>query len=59
MSGTTTWLTEAEFVAVKQQFTDILEQFSARAGDASQRPEAGREVRLFFAASAAPPPRKS
>jgi hypothetical protein len=57
--GTTTWLTEAEFTAVKQQLTAILEQFSARAGDASQRPQAGREVRLFFAASAAPPPRTS
>ena len=59
VSGATTWLTEAEFVAVKQQLTDILEQFSARAEDASQRPEGGREVRLFFAASAAPPPRES
>jgi hypothetical protein len=58
-SGVSTWLTEAEFVAVKQQLTGILEQFSARAGDASQRPEDGREVRLFFAASAAPPPRPS
>lgn len=59
VSGTTTWLTEAEFVAVKRQLSDIVEQFSARAGDASQRPEGGREVRLFFAATAAPPPRKS
>lgn len=54
-SGVTTHLTEGEFVAVKQQLTDILERFSARAGDPSQRPEGGREVRLFFAASAAPP----
>jgi Helix-turn-helix domain len=59
VSGTTTWLTEAEFVEVKQQLTDILEQFSARAGDASQRPPAGREVRLFFAASVTPAPRTS
>lgn len=59
VSGTTTWLTEAEFVAVKRQLGDIVEQFSARAGDVSQRPEEGREVRLFFAASAAPPPCKS
>jgi hypothetical protein len=58
-SGVTTYLTEDEFVAVKQQLADILEQFAARAGDASQRPDGGREVRLFFAASAAPPPRKS
>jgi Helix-turn-helix domain len=56
VSGVTTCLTEAEFVAVKQQLTDILERFAARAGDPSQRPEGGREVRLFFAASAAPPP---
>lgn len=55
VSGVTTYLAEAEFVAVKQQLTDILGQFSARAGDASQRPDTGREVRLFFAATAAPP----
>jgi hypothetical protein len=59
VNGLTTCLTEAEFVAVKQQLTDILEQYSARAGNASQRPEGGREVRLFFAASAAPPPHTS
>jgi hypothetical protein len=57
VSGMTTWLTESEFVAVKQQLTGILEQYSARAGEPSQRPPAGREVRLFFAASAAPPPK--
>jgi hypothetical protein len=45
------------YVADNEQLHDILEQLSARAGDASQRPEEGREVRLFFAASAAPPPK--
>lgn len=58
VSGTTTWLTEAEFATVKHQLADILERLSGRAGDPSQRPAGGREVRLFFAASAAPPPGK-
>lgn len=55
LQGMTAWLTEAEFVAVKQQLIGVLEQFAPRARDASLRPESGREVRLFVAASAARP----
>jgi hypothetical protein len=55
LQGVTTWLTEAEFVAVKDQLIGILEQFAPRARDASLRPGGGREVRLFVAASAARP----
>ena len=53
--GETTFLTEAEYAAVRRELHGILSKYRRDILDPSQRPEGSREVRLFFAVSAAPP----
>jgi hypothetical protein len=51
--GMTTWLTEAEFTALKEQLRSVLEPFGSRSEDPGLRPAGSREARLFYAASVA------
>jgi hypothetical protein len=57
MVGESVWLTEQEYAAAKRELFAVLERY--REGkdllDPSQRPPGSREVRLFVAASVAPP----
>jgi hypothetical protein len=55
LCGQSTYLTEAEYTAVKQELSGILARYRRDILDPSRRPEGSREVRLFIAASAAPP----
>jgi hypothetical protein len=55
LNGVSTWLTEAEYAEVKRELHALLERHARDIMDPSLRPEGSREVRLFIAASAAPP----
>jgi hypothetical protein len=55
--GTTTVLTDAEYLHVKEQVEQtvgrLMEEYADRDTDPARRPADGRQVRLFIAASAA------
>jgi hypothetical protein len=56
MSGTTSWLSEEEFATVKAALDAVMEPFGGRLEDPSRRPAGGRQVRIFYTASATPGP---
>lgn len=53
--GETTWLSEDEYAAVKQDLFAMLDRYRRDILDPSQRPEGSRETRLFFSLSVTPP----
>jgi hypothetical protein len=53
--GSTTWMTAAELREVSEQLTRLVLTHAERAEDPAGRPPGAREVRLFAAASVAPP----
>jgi hypothetical protein len=57
MVGESVWLTEQEYAAAKRDLFAVLERYRQDRDllDPSQRPPGSREVRLFVAASVAPP----
>lgn len=56
IQGVTTWLTADEFKEVFGRMEEIALQHLDRDQRPERRPKDSREVRLFFTASAAPPP---
>jgi Helix-turn-helix domain len=52
--GETTWLTEDEYAAVKQELFAVVERYRRDIPDPSQRPDGCRETRMFFSLSVAP-----
>jgi len=55
--GSTTWLTAAELHEISDQLMRLAVMHEERAEDPAARPPGAREVRLFVAATVAPPPR--
>jgi DNA-binding MarR family transcriptional regulator len=53
--GVSNWLTAAELTQVKDELRAIADRYAERVDDPSLRPETGREVRIFFSTSVAPP----
>ena len=53
--GETSFLTEAEYAAVKEELFALLARYRRDILDPAQRPEGSREIRLFFSVSATPP----
>jgi hypothetical protein len=53
--GATTWMTAAELHEISDQLTRLVTMHEERAADPAARPPGAREVRLFVAATAAPP----
>jgi hypothetical protein len=54
-AGSTTWMTAAELHEVSDQLMQLVLAYGERDRDVAARPPGAREVRLFFAASVAPP----
>lgn len=53
--GTNTWMTPAELRTAREQIQKIMLRLADRAENPAQRPRGAREVRLFAAATVAPP----
>ena len=54
--GVTHWMTAAELQEIKDQLLEIAQRHCDRDDDPARRPPGSREVRIFAAASVAPPP---
>jgi hypothetical protein len=55
VGGASTWLTAAELHEISDQLMRLVRMHAERAEDPAARPPGAREVRLFVAATVAPP----
>jgi DNA-binding MarR family transcriptional regulator len=57
--GASNWLTAAELTEIKGDLQAIADRYAERIDDPNLRPEAAREVRIFFSTSVAPSRQRS